>query len=227
MATFPRITSRSSSLAGTRSSDGNGYFIRPPRTPYPSTSSDEDILDRSITSSSEPSSRYDENIPQSQSTTNSLQSLPPSPLDNIPSNLYARFPRFSMVTENSQPDLSIEDVTSTRFSVDEEGIVAIPYSSGLDSQKSKRPSKIHRTIRKAMSHQTMFLKRARVGVKRMPSTLGLVSEQKDKFGPPASLSSQEVRMSPRLCTSTLTSVACRRLCLRNGSSTPSDPKAIR
>lgn len=87
-----------------------------------------------------------------------------------------------MTTEASQPDLSIEDVTSTRFSIDEEGIIAMP----------RQPGKLHRTLRKALSHQTMLLKKAKVGMRRMPSHLGLVSKLKDKFDQVSSPTKSEV-----------------------------------
>ena len=193
MATFPRITSRSSSLGGTRCSDDNAYFGRAQRTPYPDTSSDETTLARSITNSSGRSCRQYQTIPRTESTSSASQTLPPSPLDNIPSSLYTRFPRFSMTTEISQPDLSIEDVTSTRFSVDEEGIVAIPFSSDLDRERPKRPSRVHRSIRKAISHQAMFLKQARVGVRRVPSRWGLIGRSKEMSGHPPSSQPGPVR----------------------------------
>ena len=197
MAAFPQITSRSSSFVRTRSRDGNNYFIRPPRTPYPDTCSDDSTLAQS-TSSSPRSPSQRGSVPSTQSESTSSQSLPLSPLDNIPTRLHARFPRFSTTTELSQPDLSIEDVTSTRFSVDEEGIVAIPYNNESSFLKTKQPGRFHRTIRKAISHQTMFLKKARVEVRRMPSNWGLVSKSRDKHSHTPSRASPEVIQLPRL-----------------------------
>jgi hypothetical protein len=182
MVSVPRITSRSSSLAGTRSGDDTGFVVHRPRTPDLDTSSEDNTLSQSITNSSTSSRRQKENVRPAPSTIRSSQSLPPSPLDNIPSKLYDRFPRFSMTTEASQPDLSIEDVTSTRFSIDEEGIIAMP----------RQPGKLHRTLRKALSHQTMLLKKAKVGMRRMPSHLGLVSKLKDKFDQVSSPTKSEV-----------------------------------
>jgi hypothetical protein len=82
----------------------------------------------------------------------------------------------------SQPDLSIEDVTSTRFSIDEVSIFATP----------KQPGKLHRTFREALSHQTLLLKKAKVGMRRMPSHLGLASKLKDKSGQVSSPTRSEV-----------------------------------
>lgn len=192
MATFARFMSRSSSLAGTKSSDDNGILIQRPRTPYPETSCDEKTSSRSVTNSSTSSNQQKQNVRTAPSIVNSSQSLPSSPLDNIPSKLYARFPRFSMTTEPSQPDLSIEDVTSTRFSIDEEGIIAIPYVSRSNHSKENRPGKLHRTLRKAISHQTMLLKRARVGVRQIPIHLGLVSKSKDTIGHASTSTASEV-----------------------------------
>ena len=191
MATLPRITSRSSSLAGTRTSHENNHFVRPPRTPYPDTCSNESTLAHSTTSSSRSPSQLPDRIPSTQSESTSSQSLPPSPLDNIPPRLHARFPRFSTTTEISQPDLSIEDVTSTRFSVDEEGIIAIPYNSDFKRQ-SKHSGRFHRTIKIAISQQTMFLKKARVEVRRIPSNWGLVSRPRDKSSHLRGLPPEEV-----------------------------------
>lgn len=180
MATFPRITSRSSSLAGTRTSSDSTYYVRPPRTPYPDASSNESTLAHSSSSSSRSPSHRRDSLPSTQSESSSSQTLPPSPLDNIPSRLHSRFPRFSTTTEISQPDLSIEDVTSTRFSIDEEGIIAIPYSIDVKHQKPKQPGRFQRTVKKAISQQTMFLKKAKVEVRRMPSNWGLGGRLRDK-----------------------------------------------
>ena len=51
--------------------------------------------------------------------------LPSSPLGSINLSLYPRFPWFSITTESSHPGLSTDDVTSTKISLDEEGMVAI------------------------------------------------------------------------------------------------------
>jgi hypothetical protein len=199
MATFPRLTSRSSSLAGTRKSHDNAYFVRPPRTPYPDTSSNESTFAHSSPSSSRSTSHRRDRFPSTQVESSSSQTLPPSPLDNIPSRLHSRFPRFSTTTEISQPDLSIEDVTSTRFSIDEEGIIAIPYGIDVNHQKPKQPGRFHRTIKKAISQQTMFLKKAKVEVRRMPSNWGLGNRLRDKSCRLPGVASEDLVCIPRPC----------------------------
>lgn len=197
MATFPRITRSSNYFVRRTSRDENKYFIRPPRTPYPDACSEESTLAYSTSSSPRSPNWRGVSVPSTESESTSSQSLPLLPLDNIPTRLHARFPRFSTTTELSQPDLSIEDVTSTRISVDEHGIVAVPYNDELSYVKTKLPGRFHRTIRKAISHQTMFLRKARVGVRRMPSHWGLVGKSRDQHDRPSSLTSSEVIQLPR------------------------------
>lgn len=227
MATFPRITSRSSSFAGTRNSHDSHYFVPPPRTPYPDTSSNENTLAHSSSSSRSQSQRRD-SLPSTQSESTSSQSLPPSPLDNIPSRLHARFPRFSMTTEPSQPDLSIEDVTSTRFSIDEQGIIAIPYDHNLRHQKTKQPGRFHRTIKKAISHQTMFLKKARVEVRRMPSNWGLGSRSRDKICHLPGFPPEEMVGAPQYLRpfSLTTSIVCQRSGIRRSPCASSNSQRV-
>lgn len=191
MATLPRTTSRSSSLARTRTSHDKNHFVRLLRTPYPDTCSNESTLAHFTTSSSRSPSQRPDSISSIQSESTSSQSLPPSPLDNIPPRLHARFPRFSTTTEISQPDLSIEDVISTRFSVDEEGIIAIPCNRDFKRQ-SRQSGRFHRTIKKAISQQAVFLKKASVEARRIPSNWGLVSRPRDKSSHMPGLPPEEV-----------------------------------
>jgi hypothetical protein len=86
-------------------------------------------------------------------------SLPASPLDAIDPSLYPRFPRFSITTESSHPDLSADEVTSTRLSLDEEGIVATPRSSITNNTGSSKRHKLQITLHRAMSTPTLGLRR--------------------------------------------------------------------
>lgn len=92
--------------------------------------------------------------------------LPASPLDSINPSLYPRFPRFSITTESSHPELSTDEVTSTKISTDEEGIVAARRSPNT----SKR-QKLQTTLHRAMSTPTIGLRRLGNRIKRAPSTL--------------------------------------------------------
>jgi hypothetical protein len=97
--------------------------------------------------------------------------LPASPLDAIDPSLYPRFPRFSITTENSHPDLSTDEVTSTRLSLDEEGIVATPRSSTTNNTRSSKRHKLQVTLHRAMSTPTLGLRRMSDRIKRAPSIL--------------------------------------------------------
>ncbi len=97
--------------------------------------------------------------------------LPASPLDSISPSLYPRFPRFSITTESSHPDLSTDEVTSTRISTDEEGIVATRRSSNISNSRSSRSQKLQGTLHRAMSTPSVGLTRLGNRIKRAPSTL--------------------------------------------------------
>ncbi len=97
--------------------------------------------------------------------------LPASPLDSINPSLYPRFPRFSITTESSHPDLSADEVTSTRISTDEEGIVATRRSSNTSNTRSSKRHKLQITLHRAMSTPTIGLRRLGNRIKRAPSTL--------------------------------------------------------
>jgi len=101
--------------------------------------------------------------------------LPASPLDAIDPSLYPRFPRFSITTESSHPELSTDEVTSTRLSLDEEGIVATPRSSITNNTGSSKRHKLQMTLHRAMSTPTLGLRRmsGRMSdrIRRAPSIL--------------------------------------------------------
>ncbi len=92
----------------------------------------------------------------------------PSPLDTIPSNIYMRFPRFS-TTETSSPDLSTEEMNSTRLSVDEHAIVQA--ATNLPPLKSSKRGKVHVALRKAISTPSLGLQVIKDKLRRTPSTL--------------------------------------------------------
>ncbi len=97
--------------------------------------------------------------------------LPASPLDSINPCLYPRFPRFSITTESSHPDLSTDEVTSTKISLDEEGMVAARRSSNNSNTKSKKRQKLQITLHRAVSTPTLGLRRFGNRIKRAPSIL--------------------------------------------------------
>jgi hypothetical protein len=97
--------------------------------------------------------------------------LPASPLDSISPSLYPRFPRFSITTESSHPDLSTDEVTSTRISLDEEGIVATPRSSDTSKIGSSKRQKLQITLQRAVSSPTLSLRRISERIKRAPGNL--------------------------------------------------------
>ena len=93
-----------------------------------------------------------------------------SPLDKIPSNLYTRFPRFDTTTENSSPDLSTEEVTSTRLSVDEHAMMEAPLSKTVPSEGSGRRQRVQTALHKAISTPTLSLRRVKNRLRRAPSS---------------------------------------------------------
>ncbi|KAF7513893.1 hypothetical protein GJ744_006507 [Endocarpon pusillum] len=97
--------------------------------------------------------------------------LPASPLDSINPSLYPRFPRFSITTESSHPHLSTDEVTSTRISTDEEGIVAARRSPNTSNTRSRKRQILQTTLHRAMSTPTIGLRRLGNRIKQAPSTL--------------------------------------------------------
>ncbi|EXJ92643.1 hypothetical protein A1O3_01195 [Capronia epimyces CBS 606.96] len=74
------------------------------------------------------------------STTSRNSSLPTSPLDNIPEKLWPRVLRTSSTPETSNPDLSIDEITSTRLSLDDEAILtSLPEEDNRKTRDAGRP----------------------------------------------------------------------------------------
>jgi hypothetical protein len=94
----------------------------------------------------------------------------PSPLDTIPSSLYPRFPRFSTTTENSTPDLSAEEVTSTRLSIDEHDIMQTPQPTATSSEADGKRRKMNTALHKAISTPSLSLRQVRDRLRRAPSS---------------------------------------------------------
>ena len=95
--------------------------------------------------------------------------LPASPLDSINPSLYPRFPRFSITTESSQPDFSSDEMTSTKISLDEEGMVATRRTSNTSNTKSTKRQKLQTTLHRAVSTPSLGLRRIGDRIKRAPS----------------------------------------------------------
>ena len=87
-----------------------------------------------------------------------------SPLDSINPNLFVRFPRFSMTTEISSPNLSTEEVTSTRLSLDEEELIR-----KTTSPKTPKDSRLNLKIQRAVSSSS--IKRLGDSLRIAPSTI--------------------------------------------------------
>lgn len=97
--------------------------------------------------------------------------FPASPLDSIDPSLYPHFPRFSVTTDNSLPDLSTDEVTSTRISLDEECIVASDDSGTTGQEKVSRRKKLQAKFQNAVSSPSLDMKRVGDHIKRVPSFL--------------------------------------------------------
>jgi hypothetical protein len=104
-----------------------------------------------------------------------------SPLDNVPERLWNRVLRTSSAT-TTVPHLSIDDITSTRLSLDEHAIL---YSSPNSTSRNG-------TSRRANSVQKAFgdgFKSLRKKIKRFPGSIFLNASR----GPPASLPTNSVQ----------------------------------
>lgn len=95
--------------------------------------------------------------------------LPASPLDSIDPSLYPRFPRFSITTDTSQPELSTDEVTSTKISLDEEGMMATRSSSNASNTKVSKRQQLQITLHRAVSTSSLNLKRIGERMRRAPS----------------------------------------------------------
>ena len=94
----------------------------------------------------------------------------PSPLDTIPPSLYPHFPRFSITTENSTPDLSTEEVTSTRLSIDEHAIMRALGPATMFPEVDGKRRRLNITLHKAISTPSLSLKRVKDRLRRPPSS---------------------------------------------------------
>ena len=99
------------------------------------------------------------------------RNLASSPLDSIDPLLYVRFPRFSTATESGHPDLSPDEVTSTRYSVDEVGIMQACGNPGASSEAQGRRQKLPYSLHKAISFSGLSMKNVGLRLKRAPSNL--------------------------------------------------------
>jgi hypothetical protein len=133
-----------------------------------------------------------------------------SPLDTIPSNIYARFPRFSTTTENSTPDLSTEEVTSTRLSIDEHDIIRVPQPTATSSGPGRKRQKMNTALRKAISTPSLSLRRVRDRLRRAPSSTlsgntlqqeatSTLGEQSQACGSPSTVSSNTPTATATKC----------------------------
>jgi hypothetical protein len=123
----------------------------------------------------------------------------PSPLDTVDSSLYPRFPRFSLTTESRLPDLSTDDVTSTKISLDEEGMVASRRPSNTSDSRSSRRQKLWIALHRAVSSPTFGIRRLGDRIRRVPAIMlsGGNSKRLDAEG---SESQVQVSLASHQCT---------------------------
>jgi hypothetical protein len=98
------------------------------------------------------------------------QIFAPSPLDTIPPSLYTRFPRFSTTTEKLTPDLSTEEVTSTKLSLDEQDIVRAPQSTRTSAEADRKFQRWNMALHKVVSTPSLSLRHVRDRLRRAPSS---------------------------------------------------------
>lgn len=98
------------------------------------------------------------------------QRFGPSPLDTIPPNLYLRFPRFSTTTETSSPDLSTEEVISTRLSIDEHAMVQASDSPSVSSETGGKRQRLQGVLHRAISTPSLGYQMMRDRLRRAPSS---------------------------------------------------------
>ncbi|OAL29373.1 hypothetical protein AYO22_02267 [Fonsecaea multimorphosa] len=73
------------------------------------------------------------------STTSRTSSIPSTPLDEIPEKLWPRVLRTTTATETSNPELSIDEITSTRLSLDDQAILTnMPRESSRKEARSRK-----------------------------------------------------------------------------------------
>ncbi|OQV06336.1 hypothetical protein CLAIMM_10916 [Cladophialophora immunda] len=73
------------------------------------------------------------------SITSRTSSIPTTPLDDIPEKLWPRVLRATTATETTNPDLSIDEITSTRLSLDDQAILTnIPREGSRREAQSRK-----------------------------------------------------------------------------------------
>lgn len=97
--------------------------------------------------------------------------LPASPLDSISTSRYPRLPRFPITTEGSHPVLCNDEVTSTKISLDEEGMVGTKTSSSTRYTKSSKRKNLRTALHRAVSTPTLGLKRINSRIRRASTIL--------------------------------------------------------
>jgi hypothetical protein len=98
------------------------------------------------------------------------RSFAPSPLDTIPPSLSLHFPRFSITTENSTPDLSTEEVTSTRLSIDKHAIMQALEPATASLEVDWKRWRLNITLHKAISTPSLSLKLVKDRLRKPPSS---------------------------------------------------------
>lgn len=103
------------------------------------------------------------------STVSRTSSLPSTPLDDIPEKLWPRVLRSATTPETSNPDLSIEEITSTRLSLDDQAILtSLPRS--VDQKRGGPQSAVTRTrIASIWGDNGGRLKKMTKRLKRLPN----------------------------------------------------------
>jgi hypothetical protein len=96
--------------------------------------------------------------------------IPASPLDSISPSLYPRFPRFSITTESSHPDLSTDEVISTKISSDEEGMVAQSASPRTIDTRSSKRQRLKLRLHRAVSTPILGLRQIGNRIKQAPNS---------------------------------------------------------
>jgi hypothetical protein len=95
----------------------------------------------------------------------------PSRFGNIHPEIDPRLPRFSSTTESGNLDLSIEEVTSTRISMDEEAIIS-PESNSTDNSNERAGKRLRfqHALRKAISTPSLGLRAMKKHFRKYPNT---------------------------------------------------------
>ncbi|KIW89963.1 uncharacterized protein Z519_09393 [Cladophialophora bantiana CBS 173.52] len=136
-------------------------------------------------------------------------SIPTTPLDGIPGELWPRILRTSAAAETSNPELSVDEITSTRLSLDDQAILANTPREGSRKEALSRKLVIRMAFGGMWGENSDRLKRMTKRLKNIPNGLFTRKRSLETLPTPTTLSQPlpeptlpQLELTTELCVQT-------------------------